>query len=782
MTSSTTTPIVCESSKGWCEFSAHICCIINQALESIESTDLISLAAQFVNATNEHLFLTGKAGTGKTTFLRDLAQKTHKRFVVVAPTGIAALNAKGVTIHSQFLLPLGTFIPVDELEQPHGGVYTKSMLVRRHALNKQRKQVLRDIDLLIIDEVSMLRSDVLDAIDFRLKQAKRNFRVPFGGVQLLMIGDLFQLPPVVKDQERSLMNAHYTSAWFFHSNALQQAGFQFIELDKIFRQSDPRFISLLNNLRLDQVTDDDLQLLNSKYVPDQDRKSMKGVVTLCTHNRRADQLNAESLEEIDHEVHRFRAEVSDDFPSAMFPVEEEILLKVGAQVMFIKNDTEGRRYYNGKLAEVVGLSNDEIEVKTEEGDHITVDRHEWENKKYHIDETSKELQEEVIGTFRQYPLRLAWAITVHKSQGLTFDKAILDVSRAFAPGQVYVALSRLRSLDGLVLSSKIAPRAISTDRDVVSFSSQRPDADGLKQALELGRKNYLVALTQHTFDLQPLIQQVQTWGKKQKSNLEFADDSMRALRPALEEKWSAEVQNTTLFRQQLGRLIDQKDWESLMDRLMSGSNYYGEMLWAQSEKLLEHMAQVKQLTRTKTYLNFCDELDQLLFAKISALTEVVPVVRALTSDGTVDLTTVKESLRIKREAQIQKVLDSHDQHPTSPASRKSGRRKKSDTPKGEKLPKGHTYQKTLEQFKAGLSVDDIAEKRGLAVSTIESHLVRLIRSGDLDVSEVMKDGASKEIAKAWASQEYDSIGALYRHFGGKYSYAQLRMVQGIIKS
>ena len=501
----------------------------NCYLHRIETTEIIATAARFVNNTNSNIFLTGKAGTGKTTFLRDLAEKTHKRFVIVAPTGIAALNAKGVTIHSQFLLPLGSFIPTRDPSgtvSDSGAFYTQNSLVRKHPLNSVRKQVLRDVDLLIIDEVSMLRADVLDAIDFRLKHARRNYNQPFGGVQVLMIGDLFQLPPIVRDHEWDVLRNIYRSVWFFEAQALQQSGFVYIELDKIFRQQGDKFIRILNNLRNNTPSEDDISELNKHFLLENEIGKLDEVVTLTTHNHKADKMNGAALQGLKTKEFIYSAELDGDFPPSMYPVEESISLKVGAQIMFIKNDSSDGAYFNGKLAKVVRLESDKIAViMAGEKTEYVLKKEKWENRKYVLDETSKELEEDIVGSFTQYPVKLAWAITVHKSQGLTFDKAIIDVGQAFAAGQVYVALSRLRSLDGLILGTKISPSVISSDSNVTSFSQRKDEQPPLSELLDKAQQEYIERLLAQTFDFRDIIDQLLSIKKGAAAKTEFEDET-----------------------------------------------------------------------------------------------------------------------------------------------------------------------------------------------------------------------------------------------------------------
>jgi len=393
--------------------------------------DFLSAAAQFINTTSSHIFLTGKAGTGKTTFLKRLQQLTHKSFIVVAPTGIAALNAGGVTIHSQFLLPPMTFLPDRSLSDDFsegGRVINQNTLARKHPLNSARKQVLRSIDLLVIDEVSMLRADLLDAIDYRMRAARGNFRESFGGAQVLFIGDLYQLPPVVRQEEREMLSRYYNGFWFYEAKALQNDQLVYIELDKIFRQHDDAFIGILNNLRNNRATAEDIEQLNQHYRTPEEISNLQEVITLTTHNNKADEINRKELEAVKSKAHFFDAHIEGEFPESMYPVLPTIELKEGAQIMFVRNDNENKMYFNGKLATVKEIKDDDVWVEMAES-HVRykLKRVRWENKKYIVQEDSKELEEDVIGGFEQFPIKLAWAITVHKSQGLTFDKAIIDV-------------------------------------------------------------------------------------------------------------------------------------------------------------------------------------------------------------------------------------------------------------------------------------------------------------------------------------------------------------------
>ena len=416
-------------------------------------------AWDFVEHTGRSIFLTGKAGTGKTTFLRTLVEKSTKQMVVVAPTGVAAINAGGMTIHSFFQLPLSPYVP---------GAQVKN----KYDFSKEKRKIISSLDLLIIDEISMVRSDLLDAIDNVLRRFRRH-SLPFGGVQLLMIGDLAQLTPVVTPEDEQLLRPYYDTPYFFGSKALQQVDYVTIQLEKIYRQADMQFVDLLNNIRENRATQQDFITLQSRYNPSFTPKTEEGYIRLTTHNRMADEYNDHEMSRLTTAPFVYDAEIEGTFPPTSYPTAQNLMLKVGAQVMFIKNDTDGL-YYNGKIGIVTSLDNDKVCVRcTGEEREIEVAQQEWENAHYTINPETHEIQTEIQGVFRQYPLRLAWAITIHKSQGLTFERAIIDAGHSFAPGQVYVALSRCRSLDGIVIASPITPQAIISDSRVENYMERQ---------------------------------------------------------------------------------------------------------------------------------------------------------------------------------------------------------------------------------------------------------------------------------------------------------------------
>lgn len=454
---------------------------------------MFTLAADLVNYTSRHLFLTGKAGTGKTTFLKYIRQNCPKQMAVVAPTGVAAINAGGVTIHSFFQLPLSPFIPETKGFIVNGEeANNKHTLLGRLRLNSERRKVLQELELLIIDEISMVRCDVLDAIDLVLRHIRNRHLERFGGVQVLFIGDMFQLPPVVKDVEWNMLRDYYKSPYFFDSHVVQEELPLYIEFTKIYRQSEENFIRLLNKVRNNEMDEESLAALHQRYQPEFFGEKTEGYILLTTHNEKARQINAEELTRLPGKNFTYKAGVDGDFPPTAFPADEALQLKVGAQVMFIKNDVDkGRRYFNGKIGVVTELTDDKIFVQCkDEPKPIEVTKEKWENIRYTLDKATRHLNEDVLGSFSQYPLRLAWAITIHKSQGLTFEKAVIDAGKAFAPGQVYVALSRCTNLEGMVLHSRIQSHSLFADDRIVRFAKNGLPLVEVKNELVQSKKEY----------------------------------------------------------------------------------------------------------------------------------------------------------------------------------------------------------------------------------------------------------------------------------------------------
>lgn len=479
----------------WPERSPHDSNPGNYIVTQTEHTNPeLQLAGEFVQCTGCHVFLTGKAGTGKTTFLHNLPKTTDKRMVVTAPTGVAAINAGGVTLHSFFQLPLGPFVP--------GSDAYGSDSQRQFRFSREKKQIIQSLDLLVIDEISMVRADLLDAVDAALRRHRRRSE-PFGGVQLLMIGDLHQLPPVVKRQEWSLLQDHYESAYFFSSQALQQTEYVPVELKHIYRQSDPAFIELLNQVRDNCLDDAGLEALNRRYMPNFVPDLQQGVITLTTHNHSAASINQARLDRLPSKEYCFQAEVSGDFSDHLYPVPASLVLKKGAQVMFVRNDlSPEKKYYNGKIGQVRTLSEQGVTVVChDDGQEVRVEPATWENITYQINEESREIERKVVGVFEHYPIKPAWAITIHKSQGLTFEKAVIDARAAFTHGQVYVALSRCKTLEGVVLSSPVSPSGLKLDAAVKHFTAHMRHNAPTDDRLQAAKSRYQQKLLLECFDL-----------------------------------------------------------------------------------------------------------------------------------------------------------------------------------------------------------------------------------------------------------------------------------------
>jgi len=738
---------------------------------------------RFINQTNRSIFLTGKAGTGKTTLLREIIATTHKNTVVVAPTGIAALNAGGVTIHSMFQLPFAAFIP-DNKELPYFSESVKfenqDSLRRHFQMNATKRAVIRNMELLVIDEVSMLRADVLDAMDFMMRKVRRNER-PFGGVQVLYIGDLLQLPPVVKNEEWQMLQKYYRGMFFFHSHVIQQYPPLYIELDKIFRQTDNQFISVLNNLRNNRITTEDLQVLNQFVKPDFDVKANKGYIILTTHNAKADTINSDALRELSGKQYTYQPEIVDDFPEKIYPVDPSLQLKVGAQIMFIKNDLSfEKQFFNGKMGIIKSLSDNEILVHfPEENKTIEVERYEWQNIRYKLNENTKEIEEELLGTFTHFPIKLAWAITVHKSQGLTFDRAVLDVSRVFAPGQAYVALSRLRSLNGLILLSPLQMNGISSDEDVLQYASNKANEEILQDSLTTETKNYLYNCLISSFDFKTLIQE---W-----RNHSFSYNQEAPKSPKMKHRdWAktnaesiAELGDASVkFQSQLYKLFSENPMniEFIRQRCDAAYDYFFKTLDHSVEELLLKIEEVKRTKKVKAFYDELLFLEELQIKTVLQLKKVRLLLKIISEGKEIS----KQNL-LSDEAQHYKinklVLVSQrfkEQH-TALVEEDGDASYYEPKMKKKKEPKKATIEETLELWKQNLSIHEIAKQRKLTPGTIFSHFTKLIQMEIITLSDILPDDKIAALREAFYDFKGESLGELKEIHGDKFSWDELKL-------
>lgn len=752
-----------------------------------ETANPADLAARFVNYTSKHIFLTGKAGTGKTTFLRRLIEMTHKKAVIAAPTGIAAINANGVTIHSLFQLPFGAYLPKqpsadgDHYNQQYN---TPRSIVRHLNMTAAKRKVLLDMELLIIDEVSMLRADLLDAIDMVLRYIRRNNSASFGGVQVLFIGDLHQLPPVVKSNEWTMLAQFYKSAYFFDAHALCQEPPIYIELEKIYRQADNVFIRLLNNLRNNEVTSEDVALLEKYYRADFKPSLNEKYITLTTHNNKADALNKQRLEELKDPSYLYVAKVENEFSEYSYPAEHILELKIGAQVMFIKNDPTGeQRFFNGKIATVIALKPDMIEVLTEgNSQRIILEKYKWENIRYTTDKVSGEIKEELIGTFTQYPLKLAWAITVHKSQGLTFDKAIIDIGSAFAPGQIYVALSRLRSLDGLILTSQIGSSGIRQDQNVTGFSKHKQAPAALERKIQEESEYFLRSYLLQCFDLTALDNYV----------YEHVHSYTKDINKSAKQKhvkWAAQLlkdlselkTHANKFLAQIRRLYEDRSeggLKTLLERTTAAGNYFNPLLSAFSKKIFERMELVKQDKQVVAFLTELLEMEALFYEQVKKIRKASALLEATIKGKEFTKEDVNALLsQADRAAQMEKVfampgkLDFTEKKSRSvkPGMGKSKAFKK------EKEPKADTKELSLILHQEGKTVAEIAEERKMVIGTIEGHLAHYVALQEISAKDIIGAKKLDNILDAIKELNTLQMNPIRERLGRDYSFGEIKI-------
>ncbi len=798
----------------------------------------LELAFDYINNTQTNVYLTGKAGTGKTTFLHRIRQETLKRLAVVAPTGVAAINAKGMTIHSLFQLPFGPYLAGNRRDAAH-----------QRKFSREKIHLIQSLDLLVIDEISMVRADVLDAIDDVLRRY-RDFTKPFGGVQLLMIGDLHQLPPVVKDDDWALLRAHYETPYFFSSHALQSTRPVVIELKHIYRQSDEAFIQLLNNVRDRQIDRSLLDVLNSRYLPGFQPDEAEPYITLSTHNATVQAINSEKLAAQNGPLFSFRATIEGDFPSHAYPADEVLEVKTGAQVMFIKNDTSReRRYYNGKIGKVVEIREGAIYVSCpDDPDPIQVSPVEWQNIRYTLNEQTKEIVEDVLGSFSQYPLKLAWAITIHKSQGLTFERVLLDAKSAFAHGQVYVALSRCKSFEGLVLRSPIPNSAIRTDAVVQQYSEEAsknaPDKAHLKQSktafqqallrelfgfsLITNRMEHLNrVLLEHEGSLHAsaleafrelqehvagVVTVADTFGKKLDQYV--ATDVLPEEHPELQEyvrkaaAWFAPKLITECLpvASKMTLLTDNKEVRQLateaLDNLQEAL-YVKHACLAAAQNGFKAQAYLRQ--RTDAALDFKLEKTKKaavtvppgvrhpeLYAKLKAWRETkaqelkVELFQVLPSGALVEiallLPVTEAALRSVRSFGRQRYQQHGAELLALVRDYCRANNINHDVAEKPRAATGDTKVQSLTMFLAGKSIPAIAAERGLVTTTIEGHLAHFVEIGMLDVQKVVAETDVQTISAFFAEHPAAPSSEAKAHFGEAYSYGVIKLVMAHLRA
>ncbi len=738
-----------------------------------EQNQQFELAEQFVNQTGRHLFLSGKAGTGKTTFLQYIKANSPKRLAVVAPTGVAAMNAGGVTIHSFFQLPFGSFLPADlpGQETEKGNFYSRNQLLKHLKLNSAKRELMRELDLLIIDEVSMVRADLLDAIDVVLRHVRRQPNLSFGGLQLLFIGDLFQLPPVVNEEEWASLGSYYSSSFFFNAHALQQAPPLYLELKKIYRQSDTTFIDLLNKLRNNTVTAADLDFLQRFYQPDFKPEKEGEYVILTTHNAKANLINQEELKKLPGKSITFKAETSGDFNEKAVPAENELQLKEGAQIMFIRNDKgEQRRFYNGKTGIVKRIAGENIWVAfPDEKEELLVEKESWKNIRYKYKQETEEVEEEVKGTFTQYPIRLAWAITIHKSQGLTFNKAIIDAGESFAPGQVYVALSRLTSLQGLVLFSPIQAQSVLTNEQAVAFTQREQDHDRLVQELNNARKGYLHQLLLQAFNWFKISNTIEKWKESLESRRIPLEEEAGKLANALREKVLEQQKIADKFCRQLDHLLQEaqeNNYAQTRERVAAAVEYFnGAVDNGLLKPLQQHLKKIKeQPKKAKKYRKELEQMILMLKERERRLEQALILTESLVEGA--------DSADILEQLEQQKL-----------ALKASGKGNEKEL-KNKKPEKGETRRISLNLFREGKSVEEIARERDLVPGTIEGHLASFILSGELQIQELVPEEKLNRIQKvlkeAEEMEEGLSTSQIKELLGEEVSYGDIKAVQNYL--
>jgi len=814
------------------------------------SNNQLQLAFDFVQYTGKHIFLTGKAGTGKTTFLHQLKLRSPKRMVVVAPTGVAAINAGGVTIHSFFQMPFGPFIPAEISGNTTLG-NDKTPANNFQRFNKEKISIIKSLDLLVIDEISMVRADLLDGIDDVLRRYKDRNK-PFGGVQLLMIGDLQQLAPVIKDDDWMLLKQYYETVFFFSSKALKQTDYISIELTHIFRQQDETFIRLLNKIRdnnADQLT---LEELNKRYLPNFVSNDGDGYITLTTHNYQSHELNESKLAKLPAKAHKFTARVEGDFPEYSYPTDYELILKKSAQVMFVKNDISREKlFYNGKIGAIVKIDEEVIWVRCPgDEEDIAVGQAEWQNSKYTIDEETKEIKELVLGTFSQIPLKLAWAITIHKSQGLTFEKAIIDAKAAFAHGQVYVALSRCKTLEGMILSTPISNQSIKSDTKVSGFNREIEQNPPGLELLEKSKIDFQHNLLFELIDFVPILRRLGYVLKLMNEHHESILPAMKEIFSLMNIETKRDLSDVSeKFKGQVQQLIVEnhkiEENNPLQDRIKKASRYFSDKLELIVIKKLKDIdigidnKTVKKsvndaigrlyedVTVKHACLKSCTEgFNVKRYMEARAKSAIEPSDKKIKNKpstfSTNDFLAHPELYKILRAWCNQKaeelnvdtymilpykaMIELTEQLPASFAELRRvkgfGSKKVSqfgkeiveiviayrikmnlpdnppviEPPIKIKIPKVDSKLITLQLFKDGKSIIEIAKERGMAVSTIEGHLSHYIENGEVGLEKLLSPEKIALISDWYLRNPIPALGPAKAEMGDNVSYSELSFV------
>ena len=789
----------------------------------------LELALQFIDKTDRNLFITGKAGTGKTTFLHQIKKESLKRMVIVAPTGVAAINAKGVTIHSFFQMPFGPILPNQIANTSN----------EQRKFSKTKIDIIKSLDLIIIDEISMVRADLLDGIDQVMRRYKNRNKV-FGGAQVLMIGDLQQLAPVVRPNEWSLLQQHYNTVYFFSSKAYQEANVVSIELKHIYRQKNEDFITILNEIRNDNLSEKSTQILNKRFNPNFSPSKDEGYITLTTHNRRADLINDSELNKLNNKSTYYQAEISGKFNENAFPNSEKLELKIGAQVMFIKNDSSPeKRYYNGKIGIITDISRESVTVQcANEIDEIVTEKEVWDNINYSINEETKEIKEDLIGSFKQIPLRLAWAITIHKSQGLTFERAVIDAEASFAHGQTYVALSRCTSLEGLVLKTPITSSAIINDQTVSLFNQEVEENTPNEEILIASEKEFQLNLISELLDYQsflyPITRLIDIFYKNQTS---IKGEVIEHLHTIKDEGIVALMKVSAGFKHQLVNLSEDavlpENSSTVQERFSKAIAYFltqtrnniqkpldaiaiatdnkavkkdfSKQYDSLQEKLKEKLFSLEKMSDGFNVQNFlqirakavlqkseptkkktiASKRDPILTIKLRELRDEIsknhqiPHFQIFTQETLYALCDAlprneKELLKIPGMGKIRvtkygsEILEVIEQYCLENRIDQFNQQKKEY--------KKPTKQVTFELFRSGLSIKEIAKERSLTTGTIESHLASYIPSGDVDVLELIPVKKYKELLKAIEETDFKNLTELKEKVSKKFTFMELRMV------